>query len=260
MGSALNPRDYPGILPAEFPTPPGKQSGASGLAIARIYPTLVQVESMKKKVQLQTGRPPKAKTGLLGFLKWLIGLGRKHPQAAVPPPPEDEPTNGLSPVIGPLLGKVMVINDDAVHSQGPGFQIEVSRLFGHHRKGSFRAFAQIRAQKPDVILLDVNFPTEEAFEDSPGWDGLGLMGWLNRLEETRNLPVIIISGTETIGKKALAAGALAFFPKPIDHDRMLTVIHDRLHPKPPAGPAPGIEDRKPARDTAPPSARLGETA
>jgi FixJ family two-component response regulator len=58
------------------------------------------------------------------------------------------------------------------------------------------------------------------------WDGLLVMSWLRRLEEARRIPIIVITGGDPLEFKSrsLAAGALAFFHKPIDHSDLLSVI------------------------------------
>ncbi|MEI9865126.1 MAG: response regulator [Limisphaerales bacterium] len=56
------------------------------------------------------------------------------------------------------------------------------------------------------------------------------MAWLHRLEAVKKTPVIIITGGEDAKNKerSLAAGAVAYFHKPIDHDDLLKVIRVTL--------------------------------
>ncbi len=67
----------------------------------------------------------------------------------------------------------------------------------------------VRKQCPDLILLDLHLP------DLPGWD---VLAHLRAHEETRHIPVIVISAdaTESQIKRLLAAGASAYLTKPID--------------------------------------------
>jgi CheY-like chemotaxis protein len=53
---------------------------------------------------------------------------------------------------------------------------------------------------------------------------------LRRLEEARHIPIIIITGgePEKYEERALAAGAISFFHKPIEHEELLAVIHQTL--------------------------------
>jgi CheY-like chemotaxis protein len=87
------------------------------------------------------------------------------------------------------------------------------------------AIQAVRKEKPDLILLDISFPAD-AGGGSVQWDGFLIMSWLRRLDETRNIPFVVITGGDP-GKykqRSLATGAMAFFHKPLDHDGLLSVI------------------------------------
>jgi FixJ family two-component response regulator len=67
------------------------------------------------------------------------------------------------------------------------------------------------------------------------------MEWLRRLDEAKHIPIIVITGGDPVKYKgrALAAGAVSFFHKPINNDELLTVIRKTL------------EDGKNAKETPP---------
>jgi len=56
------------------------------------------------------------------------------------------------------------------------------------------------------------------------------MDWLKRLEEASKIPVIVISGSEPVKNKAraLAAGAVNFFHKPVNPEDLMTAIDQAL--------------------------------
>lgn len=85
--------------------------------------------------------------------------------------------------------------------------------------------------RPDLILLDIGFPAEI---DSVPWDGFLIMEWLKRIDEAAKIPVIFISGSDPAQyeAKVRAIGAVAFFRKPIDHDRLFAVIEQTLAERP----------------------------
>lgn len=87
-----------------------------------------------------------------------------------------------------------------------------------------------RTGKPDLILLDINFPADAAHGSGASWDGLLILHWLRRIEETRSTPIIVITGEDPkqYREPALAAGAVAFFHKPIRPDELLPVIRRAL--------------------------------
>jgi CheY-like chemotaxis protein len=97
------------------------------------------------------------------------------------------------------------------------------------------AISAVRREQPDLILLDISLPPNMG---AVAWDGLLVMSWLRRLEEVRRIPIIVITGGDPMEFKnrSLAAGALAFFHKPIDHSDLLSVIertmsHDAGQPE-----------------------------
>ncbi len=123
--------------------------------------------------------------------------------------------------------KVLVVDDNEVivktvtlKLKGAGYQV-VTALDGSE------AVSVVRMEKPDLILLDIAFPPDIA---GVPWDGFRIMEWLRRVDETRKIPIIIITGgDETKNKeRAMACGAVAFFHKPINHDDLLKVIRATL--------------------------------
>jgi CheY-like chemotaxis protein len=85
----------------------------------------------------------------------------------------------------------------------------------------------VRREKPDLVLLDITFPPDVG---GMSWDGFRIMDWLHRVDETQNIPIIIISGVveEKNRQRAAASGAVAFFPKPVNFDEMIKVIRATL--------------------------------
>jgi len=85
------------------------------------------------------------------------------------------------------------------------------------------AISAVRKEQPDLILLDISLPPNVG---AVAWDGLLITSWLRRLEEARHIPIIVITGGDPMEYKnrSLAAGAMAFFHKPIDHTDLLSVI------------------------------------
>jgi CheY-like chemotaxis protein len=88
------------------------------------------------------------------------------------------------------------------------------------------AFNQVRTLKPDLVLVDLNFPPDP----TANWDGFNLVGWVRRLGETRHIPVIVISGDapEKSRKRALDMGAVDFFQKPVRTQDLLRAVESAL--------------------------------
>jgi two-component system KDP operon response regulator KdpE len=119
--------------------------------------------------------------------------------------------------------KVLVVDDNEIilktvslKLQGAGYQV-ITALDGSE------AVTLARTQNPDLVLLDISFPPDV---DGVPWDGFRIMEWFHRLESSKKIPVIIITGGDDskYKERAISGGAVAFFHKPIDHDDLLKVI------------------------------------
>lgn len=84
-----------------------------------------------------------------------------------------------------------------------------------------------RAQKPDLILLDMSLPV---------LDGWAAARQLKAAPETSKIPVIALTAHAMQGdeEKARAAGCDDYDTKPIDLPRLLQKIEARLEPRQPA--------------------------
>jgi CheY-like chemotaxis protein len=74
---------------------------------------------------------------------------------------------------------------------------------------------------PDLILLDVHLS---------GWDGREIVRHLKKREETRMIPIIMISAHPNAQKTAQQAGADAFLEKPFQIEVLLEMIAYWLSP------------------------------
>ena len=88
------------------------------------------------------------------------------------------------------------------------------------------AVSVARQHLPDLIVLDINLPPDV----NQSWDAFSLMQWLRRIDGLANVPIIIITSDDPakFKERSLAAGAVAFFHKPIDHDELVATIRKSL--------------------------------
>lgn len=81
----------------------------------------------------------------------------------------------------------------------------------------------------DLILLDIMFPPD-AMDLSMHWDGFAIMRWLRNMSAAKDVPIIVISGTEPSKYKSqsLMAGARAFLHKPLDMSELIATVRSVL--------------------------------
>ncbi len=132
--------------------------------------------------------------------------------------------------------RILVIDDNEIILKTVSIKLQ---------KAGFQVFTAINASRgvelarkeiPDMILLDIGFPLgtvgNRVVDGFTGvlWDGFRIMDWLHNVEETKNIPIVIISGMDDDKNKqrAQAGGVLAFFPKPLNFDEMLRVVRSAL--------------------------------
>ena len=84
-----------------------------------------------------------------------------------------------------------------------------------------RAVEVALTSRPDLILLDLELPR---------LDGLGVVRILRSHCEFRNTPIIIVSGHDPAGfrQPAIDAGCSDYLPKPIDFERLDTILRSTV--------------------------------
>ena len=137
--------------------------------------------------------------------------------STVPDSDEPESSEGSAKLDTPPEGegKVVLIIDDEPSAHdilkrklaGSAYQL-VSAMDGN------QGLALAREVKPDLILLDILMP------DKDGWT---VLGELKALDETRDIPIIVVSMMDD-DHSAVSLGADAFMTKPVDRDQLIVKI------------------------------------
>jgi CheY-like chemotaxis protein len=158
--------------------------------------------------------------------------GRKR--SATPTPKEKEAFSGDAPAgknpptpVNPptLVGnnrKILIVDDNPVVLKAFELKLKSDGFVVSTTSNSAAVASTAEQAQAELIVLDVNFPPGAAME----WNGFTVMQWLNRFPELARVPVIVISGSEAAEykAKALAAGAIAYFQKPVVYKEILEVI------------------------------------
>ena len=126
--------------------------------------------------------------------------------------------------------KILVVDDDQIILKTLSMAL-ISNGYQVFTATDGPGAASIVAQeRPDLILLDLLFPPDAVNVGGALQDGFFIIEWLRRMGEAADIPIIIISGDKLAKdkKNALATGAVAFFPKPIDRIALLATIRATL--------------------------------
>lgn len=127
--------------------------------------------------------------------------------------------------------KILVVDDDPVIQKAFAIKLKASNYDVIMATEGSEAVNIIRTQKPDAILLDINFPNDFG---SVSWDGFRIMEWLKRIDEAAKIPIFIISGgdPDKYVARARELGAAAFFRKPIIHEELVAALQRVLVSEP----------------------------
>jgi two-component system cell cycle response regulator DivK len=127
--------------------------------------------------------------------------------------------------------KVLVVDDNVVVLKAFEGRLKVNGFEVILAKDSMSAVTAARKQKPDLIVLDINFPPDNS-QISLQWNGLNVLRWLKRFEELSTIPVVVVSGDdpEKSERQALAAGGSAYFQKPVNFESFAEAVRRLLKP------------------------------
>ena len=95
------------------------------------------------------------------------------------------------------------------------------------------AFSVVSEEKLDLMLLDIHFPPDASMSGNT-WDAFHIMNWIRRAggPHGRDIPVIVMSGARPaeMEQRCLAAGAVAYFQKPVRIPKLIDAIQEILYP------------------------------
>lgn len=141
--------------------------------------------------------------------------------------------------------KILVVDDSRVVVKTLEMKLAAAGFSVTTALDGSEALAAVRRDRPDLIVLDINFPPDIGFDGGVAWNGFLLMQWLGRMEEARDIPIVMITGQnpEKYRDQAIKLGARAFFSKPVDNDNLIAAIRDALGsaPKPADGEAQRLQ-------------------
>jgi CheY-like chemotaxis protein len=123
--------------------------------------------------------------------------------------------------------KILVVDDNEIVLKTISLKLQAAGYHVLTAMDGSDAVSLARREMPDLILLDISFPADVG---GVPWDGFRIMEWFHRLDSARKIPVIIMTSSDDpkTKERATAAGAVAFFHKPLEHDYLLRVVRATL--------------------------------
>jgi len=125
--------------------------------------------------------------------------------------------------------KILVVDDNPVVLKAFELKLKTLGFQVVTASDGSAAVSLARQERPDLIVLDIHFPPDVG-SSGLQWNGFTIMQWMQRFNEAANIPIIIITSDE-VGKfkdKAVTAGAVACFQKPINHEEFLIAVRRTL--------------------------------
>ena len=142
----------------------------------------------------------------------------------------------------PALGakKILVIDDNKVVLKAMSFQLTAKGYQVRTAETGAEALGLLRNDKPDLILLDLDFPPDAGNICGAMRDGFTILDWARRMCDADKIPVIIVSALdpEKYKDRAKAHGIPTYFQKPVDKERLVAAIHGMFGDTPASSVAP----------------------
>ena len=115
--------------------------------------------------------------------------------------------------------KIMIIEDDPDVSTVMGDLLKVHGFEAHLFSSGEKALEVIEDLLPDLVVMDLMMP---------GMNGFDICGQIRSKNTTRNIPLIAITGYDSVENrsKIFDAGIDDYLPKPFDIKALLKKISD----------------------------------
>ena len=145
------------------------------------------------------------------------------PKAAVPAAPADTEATQAN-----VEGKrVLIVDDDPVFLKATAMKLQSAGLQVSTATEGSEAIAALSEQPADAVVMDINFQPDVCNGGMGSWDGFQLMSWLRGNPAVTGARFIVVSNSDSAAdrQRAQQLGAVAYFQKPLDHDRLLAAVN-----------------------------------
>jgi pilus assembly protein CpaE len=116
-----------------------------------------------------------------------------------------------------MKGKILIVDDEPNLLRLLEVALKVEGYTVVLAKNAQEAFAQIKAEQPDLVILDVSLP---------GMSGLEICRRLRSIPQTQTLPIIMLSALGQVEDKiaGLEVGADEYITKPVDNNELVARV------------------------------------
>lgn len=131
----------------------------------------------------------------------------------------------------PQKPKVIIVDDDRDTREMLTLALELEGFEVSQAANGLRLISAMHVDRPDVILLDVMM----------SWiDGFELCRAIKKNDDFADIPVVFISARKSMEdeRTGMEAGAVDYFAKPLDVDRLIARIREILGARRPPVPTP----------------------
>jgi len=117
--------------------------------------------------------------------------------------------------------KVLVVDDDRDIVRALNLRLRQAGYTVSTAYDGYEAVRAARAERPDLILLDIKLPAG---------DGFSVMARLRESSDTSHIPVVFLTANPQTSnwQSALEMGAVDFIPKPYEGKELLRVVKRAL--------------------------------
>jgi len=117
--------------------------------------------------------------------------------------------------------KILIVDDDPDLRQALRLRLRANNYDTVNAVDGYSAIAVAYKEHPDIIILDLGLPAG---------DGFVVLDRLQKDDKLSTIPVIVLTARDpqSSERRALMAGAAAFFQKPADSAELLEVIRATL--------------------------------
>jgi len=111
--------------------------------------------------------------------------------------------------------RLLIVDDDSDICFSVAHRLEGVSYATRTACSGRQALTDVGVQRPDIIILDIRMP---------GIDGIAVMSELTKDETTKNIPIIMLSGSAVDKRRAFAAWARVFIDKPFSAADLIAAV------------------------------------